>query len=222
MTTSQSVKVASLSGSYDSTVYEGNIEDEEFDQSLLRHHYTKSQVEGLIKSTEKTSIMDTSKHGVDIFLSHEWPAGILDRLPPPIPGSTTPATPQDQEASTFSHAVARAASHLQPRYHFAARSGQFWERAPYKNTQGADHTTRFIGLGEVGNKNKQRWFYAFNIVPLAKASDEVLAGSVAANTTDSPLASLAEIRKRPRGDQVKKKKSGQTRWTTCHAEYILF
>ncbi|GJJ73386.1 hypothetical protein EMPS_05744 [Entomortierella parvispora] len=198
MTTSQSVKVASLSGTYDSTVYEGDLEDENFDQSLLRHHYTKAQVDALVKSTEKTSIMDTSKHGVDIFLSHEWPAGILERVPPTAAG---PGTPQNQEASTFSPVVSRAVSQLQPRYHFAARSGQFWERAPYKNTNGAEHATRFIGLGEVGNKNKQRWFYAFNIVPLAKASDEVLAASINAATTDSPLATLAEIRKRPRTEQ---------------------
>jgi len=200
MTTSQSVKVASLSGTYDSTVYEGDLEDENFDQSLLRNHYTKAQVDALIKSTEKTSIMDITKHGVDIFLSHEWPAGILERVQPNPAG----AAPQDQEASTFSPVVSRAASQLQPRYHFAARSGQFWERAPYKNTNGAEHATRFIGLGEVGNKNKQRWFYAFNIVPLAKASDEVLAASINAMTTDSPLATLAEIRKRPRNEQVRR------------------
>ncbi|KAG0050731.1 hypothetical protein BGZ83_004478 [Gryganskiella cystojenkinii] len=192
MTTSQSVKVASLSGSYDSAVYEANVEDEEFDTSLLRNHYTKSQVDGLIKSTEKTTIMDTSKLGVDIFLSHEWPAGILEKVGPSVPGSAV-STPVGQEASTFSHVVSRATAHLQPRYHFAARSGQFWERPPYKNTQGAEHATRFIGLGEVGNKNKQRWFYAFNIVPLANASDEILAATMNAVTTASPLAALADM-----------------------------
>ncbi|KAI1309125.1 hypothetical protein EDD11_004136 [Mortierella claussenii] len=202
MTTAQSVRIASLSGTYDTSVFEADVEDEEFDKSLLRGHYTKTNVDALIQLSKPSSIMDTSKRGVDLFLSHEWPAGI-DRQSPPVGSTGTtvtapagPAAPTGLSASTFSHPVARAASSLQPRYHFAGSSGQFWERSPYRNTNGADHATRFIGLGEVGNKNKQRWFYAFNLVPLANASEETLKSSVNANTTESPLATAAEL-KRP-------------------------
>ncbi|KAI8594680.1 CwfJ C-terminus 1-domain-containing protein-like protein [Dissophora ornata] len=142
--------------------------------------------------------MDTSNQGVDIFLSHEWPAGITQPGAGAGAGLLTPAPPANLSASTFSHPVARAAAALQPRYHFAGSSGQFWERSPYKNTKngGAEHATRFISLGEVGNKNKQRWFYAFNLVPLANASEEVLKASVNAMTTESPLASIAELVKK--------------------------
>ena len=30
----------------------------------------------------------------------------------------------------------------------------------------ARHVTRFIGLGKVGNADKRKWLYAFNIAPL--------------------------------------------------------
>ncbi|KAG0018747.1 hypothetical protein BGZ80_006784 [Entomortierella chlamydospora] len=196
-TTAQSVKIASLSGVYDTAVYEADIEDEEFDKTLLQGRYTKPNVDSLIKLSKPTSIMDTSKLGVDIFLSHEWPAGI-DKLSigsGPAPAGATPA-PTGLSAATFSHPVANAAAALQPRYHFAASSGQFWERVPYKNTNGAEHATRFIGLGEVGNKNKQRWFYAFNLVPLANVSEDVLkATATGTTTTDSPLATAAELKR---------------------------
>ncbi|KAI8362293.1 CwfJ C-terminus 1-domain-containing protein-like protein [Mortierella sp. GBAus27b] len=193
MTTAQSVKMASLSGTYDSTIYEADVEDEEFDKSLLRGRYTKPAIDTLVQASRPVSIMD-SKRGVDIFLSHEWPLGITkagnnSTLTTPPPG--------DLAASTFSHPVAQAANEIQPRYHFAASSGQFWERAPYKNTNGAIHATRFIALGDVGNKNKQRWFYAFNLVPLANASEDVLRSSVTENTTESPLGTDL---KRPRDE----------------------
>ncbi|KAF9103919.1 hypothetical protein BGX27_010315 [Mortierella sp. AM989] len=190
-TTSQSVKIASLSGTYDTAVYEANIEDEEFDKSLLQGRYTKSNVDNLIQLSKPTSIMDTSRRGVDIFLSHEWPAGIDKFTHGP---GATPA-PEGLSASTFSHFVAKATAALQPRYHFAASSGKFWERVPYKNTNGAVHATRFIALGEVGNKNKERWFYAFNLVPLATVSEDVLKASVNEVTTDSPLAASTELKR---------------------------
>ncbi|KAF9902557.1 hypothetical protein BX616_001902 [Lobosporangium transversale] len=202
MTTAQSVKIASLSGTYDTAVFEADTEDEEFDKSLLRGHYTKANFDQLIQFSKPSSIMDTSKRGVDIFLSYEWPAGI-DKPNVPLVNaaekssvSGTSIAPTGLSASTFSHPVARAAAALQPRYHFASSSGQFWERSPYRNTNGADHATRFIALGDVGNKNKQRWFYAFNLVPLANASEEVLKNSINNLTTGSPLATTAEL-KRP-------------------------
>ncbi|KAG0319317.1 hypothetical protein BGZ99_005160 [Dissophora globulifera] len=206
MTTAQSVKMASLSGTYDSVIYEASaaeLDDEDFDKFLLQGRYTKSTVDALIQAAQPTSIMDTSKRGVDILLTHEWPAGINKPGPGPSSNNTMGMTPpppaqETTPASTFSHPVARAVAALQPRYHFAASSGQFWERQPYRNSKDStvQYATRFIGLGEVGNKNKQRWFYAFNLVPLALASEEVLRSSVNAATTESPLANVPDL-KRP-------------------------
>ncbi|KAG0340423.1 hypothetical protein BG000_011982 [Podila horticola] len=187
MTTAQGVKIASLSGTYDSTVYTADTEQEGFDASILKRRYTKSDVDALIGASKPASIMDTSKKGVDVFISHEWPTGILNQ------GNTPP---QGLSPLTFSQPVARAAGSLQPRYHFGASSGTFWERSPYRNNDGAEHATRFIGLGEVGNKNKQRWFYAFNLVPLSKASDEILQSSITAATTPCPLTNM-ELKRGP-------------------------
>ncbi|KAF9926854.1 GPI inositol deacylase [Linnemannia zychae] len=194
MTTAESVKIASLSGTFDSAVHDANTEDEEFDKSLLQGHYTKQDILALTQTAKPTSIMDTSKRGVDILLSYEWPAGI-DKLA----GPTSPP-PVDLPLSTFSHPVANIASALQPRYHFAASSGKFWERTPYKNVHGAEHATRFIALGDVGNKNKQRWFYAFNLTPLATVSEDVLKSSITPATTESPLATASELKRRPDQD----------------------
>ena len=56
------------------------------------------------------------------------------------------------------------------RYHFCGTRGIFFERTPYRNhrfmTQTQRHVTRFISLARVGNKEKNKWIYAFNIVPL--------------------------------------------------------
>lgn len=188
MTTAESVKIASLSGTYDSTIYEADTEDEEFNQASLRGRYIKRAVDGLVQAAQPTSVMDTSRRGVDILLSHEWPIGIIKPGGKSDSAASLPtAPPTDLPAGTFSMPVARVAGELQPRYHFAASSGQFWERSPYRNTGGAEHATRFISLGDVTNKNKQRWFYAFNLVPLANASEDVLKSSVTENTTESPL-----------------------------------
>jgi hypothetical protein len=48
MTTVQSVKLASLSGTYDSTTYETDLENEKLDKDLLRGRYTKPAVDELV------------------------------------------------------------------------------------------------------------------------------------------------------------------------------
>ena len=88
MTTAESVKMASLSGSFDSAVYEADIEDEDFDKSLLQGRYTKQDINALIQTAKPSSIMDTTKRGVDIFLSHEWPVGINKLVGPILPPPT--------------------------------------------------------------------------------------------------------------------------------------
>ncbi|KAF9580674.1 hypothetical protein BGW38_002586 [Lunasporangiospora selenospora] len=196
-TTIQSVKIASLSGTYDSTIFSSTNPDEleGVDKDLIRSRYTKANIDDLIRLSKPTSLMNTPKHaGSDIFLTHEWPSGITKDMSGGN-GSNSLGAPSSLGVTNFSPAVSKAAVALQPRYHFAARSGQFWERAPYRNTEGADHATRFVALGDVGNKDKQRWFYAFNMVPLSKVSDDTLQGSITATTTDSPLVSAMESKR---------------------------
>ena len=76
------------------------------------------------------------------------------------------------------------------RYHFAGLHDSFYERLPYRNhrmmQEPPRHTTRFIGLAEVGNLEKKKWIYAFNMVPLAQMDSSELTVQPA-NTTESPF-----------------------------------
>ncbi len=64
-----------------------------------------------------------------------------------------------------------------------------YERQPYRNhrvlNDAARHVTRFIGLGRVGNAEKRKWVYAFNIVPL-KHIDRSELVKQPAEATDAP------------------------------------
>lgn len=53
------------------------------------------------------------------------------------------------------------------------------------------HVTRFIALGKVGNANKLKWIYAFNIAPMAKMSALKL-NEQPANTTSCPYLNTLE------------------------------
>ncbi|OWA51988.1 CWF19-like protein 1 [Hypsibius exemplaris] len=68
--------------------------------------------------------------------------------------------------------IAQLAGTIKPRYHFAGLLDLFYERTPYRNHQilaeTTTHVSRFIGLAAVGNANKQRFLYAFNVIPMSK------------------------------------------------------
>ncbi|KAG0242454.1 hypothetical protein BGW41_004183 [Actinomortierella wolfii] len=194
MTTAQGVKIASLSGKYDRAVYDANTEEDNFDTALLKTRYTAGDVDTLTTSVKPKAV--SARPGVDVFLSFEWPLGIMNNLPQ---DSGSPRPPS-VDASVFSYPLAKLTSLVQPRYHFAGSANVFWERPPYRNSQGATHTTRFIGLADVANPQKQRWFYAFNLVPLSKASDEVLQASGTANTTEFPFSVAGLKRDQHPGD----------------------
>ncbi|KAF9978326.1 hypothetical protein BGZ73_002917 [Actinomortierella ambigua] len=185
MTSAEGVKFASLSGQYDRPVYEADTNADDFDASLLKTRYTAADVESLVTSAKPKAV--SARVGVDVFLSYEWPMGIMNGLASQEGGSPATAVPS-VPPTTFSYPLAKLTGQLQPRYHFAAAGKTFWERPPYRNTEGAPYATRFIGLADVANPQKQRWFYAFNLVPLAKAGDEVLQASLTANTTDCPFS----------------------------------
>ena len=48
------------------------------------------------------------------------------------------------------------------------------------------HTTRFIGLAEVGNLEKKKWVYAFNIVPMTSMAATELTAQPE-NATECPF-----------------------------------
>ena len=66
--------------------------------------------------------------------------------------------------------ISRLAVKLKPRYHFSGTKGVFHERTPYRNhkvmSSTPKHCTRFITLAKVANAEKEKWIYAFNLVPM--------------------------------------------------------
>jgi len=100
--------------------------------------------------------------GVDILLTTDWPKGVLNKVP--CPSEISEVREQGSRMAAY------LANKLRPRYHFAGSKGIFYERLPYRNHRvGSEinrHVTRFISLADVGNLEKQKWLYAFNIVPI--------------------------------------------------------
>ncbi|GAA5833147.1 hypothetical protein JCM11251_005160 [Rhodosporidiobolus azoricus] len=72
----------------------------------------------------------------------------------------------------YSPELDEAAKAARAKYHFFSEAGVFWEREPFVwpalSGAGAGEQRTFcraLGLGEMGNKNKERAFYAFSITP---------------------------------------------------------
>ncbi|KAJ3164419.1 hypothetical protein HDU88_005296 [Geranomyces variabilis] len=172
MTTVEGLKIAYLGGTQAGPV--------------LR--FAQATVQSLCESATSNPL------GVDILMTAEWPAHILE-------GSTAAAAKLGEQQLGLARGVdgvAAVASALQPRYHFAGSPALFLEREPYRNSAGAKHVTRFIGLGEFQSKTKERWFYAMKIVPMTKI-DAAALGIAPPNTTPDPFfaAHGQGSRKRP-------------------------
>ncbi|KAJ8658670.1 hypothetical protein O0I10_005710 [Lichtheimia ornata] len=145
--------------------------------------FTQADEEAL----RNTPMPAMSNPGVDILLTHQWAEGI-ERA-----SDNCKVTP-----AHASSAIARVTAALKPRYHFAAAEGKFMEREPYNNITGfgppderaAEHVTRFVGLGDALNADKQRWFYAFSLQPLKQMDPQELSNKPA-NTTECPFSEKA-------------------------------
>jgi len=113
------------------------------------------------------SLINPNDSTVDIFISSSWPMGISNL-------GNSPDDPALLEAGNID--VARSSRELKPRYHFSGSECKHYERRPYKNHTQLPKITRFIALANVGNKNKEKYLYAFNINPdesITKVPDDV-------------------------------------------------
>ncbi|XP_076035712.1 CWF19-like protein 1 [Oratosquilla oratoria] len=104
------------------------------------------------------------KPSIDILLTSQWPDTICKF-------SKAPERIDTHECG--SPLISRLAYKLKPRYHFVGLHGIYFERLPYRNhkilKEAARPVTRFISLGKVGNPQKEKWLYAFNITPSSHA-----------------------------------------------------
>ena len=122
--------------------------------------------------------------GVDILLTTDWPKGILNNVERPSDVSEY----RDKD----SNMAAYLAHKLRPRYHLSGCKGIFYERLPYRNhrvvSETVRHVTRFIGLADVGNLEKKKWLYAFNIIPIIHMDPKELTAQPSA-VSDMPFKS---------------------------------
>ncbi|TIB33177.1 hypothetical protein E3P84_02277 [Wallemia ichthyophaga] len=133
-----------------------------------------------------------SNANLDILLTHSWPSSItlLSNKPLPNLAAHPPAH------SWGSSAVTSAVSYSTPKYVFSGGQRVFWEREPFVSPNGL--STRFISLGQFGNTQKQRSFYAFSITPRGHSKEDVPPAS-----TSSPLPALTQVQKRSAEEEGK-------------------
>ncbi|CAO3650997.1 unnamed protein product [Cunninghamella echinulata] len=191
MTTAQGLKVAFLSGLFENNNSktesmdmdeENNNNNNNSNEIMKPAYYNRSDIEQLKNTKFPLSI----PYGVDILLTTEWPKEIEN--------NSSNTTLPSSSLKTTSEIISELALALKPRYHFASLENKFYEREPYDNVMGfggkderpVTHVSRFIGLGKAFNNEKQRWFYAYNIVPLSKATPEIL-NMRPNNTTECPF-----------------------------------
>ncbi|KAL6742002.1 hypothetical protein Aduo_015202 [Ancylostoma duodenale] len=137
--------------------------------------------------------------GVDVLVTSMWPAEVWKHA------HNTPSS--EVQGSKL---ISRLAAGLKPRYHFAG-TGIHYERQPYRNhrvlLEPAQHTTRFIGLAPLNNKEKQKWLYAFNIQPMRKMSREELTAQPS-NSSEFPYMDI--LQEFMAAEQLKRTKNHDT------------
>ncbi|CAN6906624.1 unnamed protein product [Brassica oleracea] len=93
---------------------------------------------------------------VDFLFTNEWPVGVTNRaVESDIPAEVSDSSCCDSNVSE-----------LVGNYHIAGSMGVFYAREPYLNVD-SSHVTRFLGLAQVGNKNKQVCSLIVTLVPRA-------------------------------------------------------
>ncbi|KAL6846334.1 hypothetical protein ACP4OV_023782 [Aristida adscensionis] len=118
--------------------------------------YSQDDVDALRALAEEPGI-------VDLFLTNEWPSGVVN-------GADTSSVPsQILDPHGYDPVVAELVAEIKPRYHIAGTKGVFYSREPYVNDSAA-HVTRFIGLANVGNKEKQKFIHAISPTPASVMS----------------------------------------------------
>ncbi|KAL7061834.1 hypothetical protein AAHC03_0833 [Spirometra sp. Aus1] len=122
---------------------------------------------------------DPSFSGVDLLLTCQWPKYVV----PPNDKIF------DSVDALSSLAMSHIAQAVKPRYHFAASTGLFYERKPYRNhrvlQEKTRHVTRFIGLAEVANKENLKYLYALKVTPVEKMPPSELLAQPP-DATDNP------------------------------------
>nr|XP_043616736.1 zinc finger CCCH domain-containing protein 64 [Erigeron canadensis] len=133
--------------------------------------YSQDDIDALRALAEEPGI-------IDIFLTNEWPSGILNRA------STTDIPPGILDSPGGDATISELVAEIKPRYHVTGTKGVYYAREPYLNVD-AVHITRFIGLAAVGNASKQKFIHAISPTPASTMSSNEIS-TKPPNTTLSP------------------------------------
>lgn len=170
------LKVAYLSGVYDTDSYF----DTNTSERRVKYHSYYNEDEALaIKRT-------AGEDECDILFTCEWARNWHSLL------SASQIPPDATDPSRIgSPVVAKLATQLRIRYHFAAHEDIYFELPPYKNH---DYYTRFFALGSHASSRKQKSLYACNIALLSKVD----LSSIPPNVTACPYTiNSAKSREKP-------------------------
>eukprot|EP00873_Tetraselmis_striata_P042256 jgi/Tetstr1/462520/TSEL_007509.t1 len=119
---------------------------------------------------------------IDVFLTCQWPAGLLAGVPPPLRPKGMEGGGNLKNSATLLNDTAAL---IRPRYHVASGEGIYYARPPYQNPDRGvgGHVTRFIGLAPVGNAAKEKSLHALKLTPMARMD----LGDVMAKPPDTTL-----------------------------------
>ncbi|KAH9966399.1 CwfJ C-terminus 1-domain-containing protein-like protein [Russula dissimulans] len=200
VTTAEGLRIACIGGTYQAAVYHGS----EIPHGFSSPYFTSQTVSKLlsnvispraVRTSSLSSIMDSiaSSPLVDVLVSHDWPSVITSFSSVPLPSA--------EISNIGSPPIDDIIMKTKPRYIFCSGGGKppnFWEREPFMWVDETDRVCRFIGLGAFGGEGsegrKQRWFYAFAILPQVQMT---ATSSQLANTTSNPFTDITRTNKRP-------------------------
>ncbi|GAA5947293.1 hypothetical protein JCM3765_001611 [Sporobolomyces pararoseus] len=159
LTLASGLRIATLSGD------SASLSSEDISTLLSSFQPTPSSTN--VVPSASSSIPPIPPKPADIFLSHLIPSSLTLI-------SSKPLTPPPSRSieSVFSSELDNPAKVVRSKYHFMSSSGKFWEREPFEwpiedgsKLGEPKQFCRALSLGEMGNKDKERWFYAFSITP---------------------------------------------------------
>lgn len=169
--TSEGLKIVALGGLLDSAITAGTSKDK-----YLPFH------------TEDDAKALKGANNADILITTHWPTLIRSASKVTLPDGV--GTPQTEQC------IADLSSALKPKYHFSVSDQAFYEREPFfhlteDGLPDPTSITRFLSLAAFENPSKQKWLYAFTIVPNVAATNTITPG-----TTASPF-NLRKRQKQP-------------------------
>eukprot|EP00397_Hematodinium_sp_SG-2012_P018306 GEMP01018750.1.p1 GENE.GEMP01018750.1~~GEMP01018750.1.p1 ORF type:complete len:627 (+),score=145.97 GEMP01018750.1:38-1882(+) len=177
------LKVAFLSGRYDKESFETS------DAPFISNNYTRLATEQLKRQVDVSG-------ACDFLLAGEWPLGWEKQV------TDRENLQGDERPKIVSSVIAEVTASVEPRYLVCGSNDLFYQRPPFQTMQ-RGHVCRFIGLGKVGSKGKERkWLHALQITPINEMDKDSLQQRPE-NTTPCPFVKNVGTKRALENDEQK-------------------